>query len=241
MSASAQRRPWRAGLAVAFALSVAGGPALAVLPDGATLLNHFQNVAFKIEAKPPTPKPLTRWEGPIRARFADGNGSDYRGQIADLFRQLGRLTGLSIALADQPPYNLDIYFMTEAEIRTKFDNPRANCLGTLSGSKSSATIERAAVYISLQSEFRTRHCIVEEITQILGLTNDTQIVADSIFNDANRSTELSLPDRILVRTLYDPELKPGMTESEARPIARKIIERLLFAIDDALANPARFN
>ncbi len=40
--------------------------------------------------------------------------------------------------------------------------------------------------------------------------------ADTVF-------ELTEADKILLRTLYDPRLKPGMTKAEAMPIARQII------------------
>ena len=156
-----------------------------------------------------------------------------------LLAQLGRLTGLPIALAPAPPYNLDIIFWPEEEIKRRFKGPKLHCLGTLKGSKARAPITGAQVFISLASDFRTRHCIVEEITQILGLTNDDGIVADSIFNEASTATSLSISDQILVRTLYDRAMRPGMTASEAKPVARRVIENLLHDINAALANPTR--
>jgi len=233
-------RPAFAALVAWAALSVcSAAPAGAAVPDSETLLEHFQKVVFHVEAKKPAAKPLVRWDRPIRARIADDRGRKYRGAVEKLLKQLSRLTGLPIALAAEPPYNLDIFFLPEQEIQQRFKNPKIRCGGTLSGSRSRATITGAQVFISLSSDFRTHHCIIEEITQILGLPNDTGIVTDSIFNDASKATSLSITDQILVRTLYDRAMRAGMTEAEAKPVARRVIENLLHDIDAALANPTR--
>lgn len=213
-------------------------PAGAVVPDSDTLLAHFQSVVFQIDGTK-VGKPLVRWEGPIRARIVNKPGQKYRTEVAALLAQLSRLTGLPIALAPMPPHNLDIFFWPEDEIQRHFKSRKLRCGGTLNGSKAQATITGAQVFISLKSDFRTRHCIVEEITQILGLPNDDGIVADSIFDDASTATSLSISDQILVRTLYDRALHRGMTASEAKPVARRVIENLLHDINAALANPTR--
>ncbi len=64
-----------------------------------------------------------------------------------------------------------------------------------------------------------RACAVEEITQILGLPNDSNAVKPSIFNDSSRYFELTEHDRWLLRALYQPEIKPGMPRAEALRLA----------------------
>lgn len=68
-------------------------------------------------------------------------------------------------------------------------------------------------------------CIVEEITQVLGLPNDSDRVHPSIFNDKTPQDLLSGLDGLLLKLLYHPALKAGMQEQQARTAARKIIER----------------
>ncbi|WP_297309851.1 DUF2927 domain-containing protein [Neptuniibacter sp.] len=68
-------------------------------------------------------------------------------------------------------------------------------------------------------------CIVEEITQVLGLPNDSEKVYPSIFNDRTPEHLLSGLDYLLLKTLYQPEIKVGMTESQARPVLRKVIRK----------------
>lgn len=180
-------------------------------------------MAFRTEAGVRSKgKPLVRWAGSILARLEGAPAPTYAAEITRLLRRLETLTGLSMRLVRRnEPSNLLVTFLSTAEIRKKLRMPKANCAGTLSGSR--GIIRSAQVYISTDSDWRTRHCIVEEISQILGLRNDTIIIADSIFNDDSRRASLSLADQIIVRALYDRHLKPGMTRTRAMPIARRVI------------------
>ena len=66
-----------------------------------------------------------------------------------------------------------------------------------------------------------RHaCIHEEVAQGLGLPNDSPYARPSIFNDDDEFALLTSHDEALLRMLYDPRLKNGMTVDEARPIVR---------------------
>ncbi|MEM7498013.1 MAG: DUF2927 domain-containing protein [Pseudomonadota bacterium] len=71
-----------------------------------------------------------------------------------------------------------------------------------------------------------RSCIHEEITQALGLGNDHPEVRPSNFTDDEEFALLTRHDEWLLRVLYDPRLRPGMTEDEAMPIVRRIVEEL---------------
>ncbi|PKF76661.1 hypothetical protein CW749_25625 [Vibrio sp. vnigr-6D03] len=66
-------------------------------------------------------------------------------------------------------------------------------------------------------------CVVEEITQLLGLPNDSDKVYPSIFNDASPEDLLSPLDGLLLKILYHPSLKVGMSREEAEPIVKQII------------------
>ena len=70
-------------------------------------------------------------------------------------------------------------------------------------------------------------CIHEEIAQGLGLPNDSPEARPSIFNDDDEFALLTTHDEMLLKMLYDPRLKPGMTVSEARPLARIIARELM--------------
>jgi len=74
---------------------------------------------------------------------------------------------------------------------------------------------------------KTDHCLLEELTQSLGLPNDINAPWPSIFNNTGRIKTLSWRDEVFLRTLYDPRLRVGMTRAEALKLARKIIAEQL--------------
>ncbi|MFN7052469.1 MAG: DUF2927 domain-containing protein, partial [Gemmobacter sp.] len=69
-------------------------------------------------------------------------------------------------------------------------------------------------------------CLHEEIAQGLGLANDSPLARPSIFNDDEEFALLTRQDELMLKMLYDPALRPGMTAAEARPIVKAIATRL---------------
>jgi hypothetical protein len=70
-------------------------------------------------------------------------------------------------------------------------------------------------------------CLHEEIAQGLGLPNDSPRARPSIFNDDEEFALLTGMDEDMLRLLYNPALKPGMTEEEVRPILRELTAQLV--------------
>ncbi len=70
-------------------------------------------------------------------------------------------------------------------------------------------------------------CLLEEMTQVLGLPNDSDIVSPSIFNQTSTLRALSKTDVFLLRTLYDMRLPPGTPRVDALRIGREIMSDLL--------------
>ena len=83
----------------------------------------------------------------------------------------------------------------------------------VTGSGDGITIERAIVVINPDQPLGIRkRAILEEITQVLGLPNDSWWYPDSTFYQAGFPIPgLADIDEALVRLLYDPRIKPGMT------------------------------
>ncbi|HKL65661.1 MAG TPA: DUF2927 domain-containing protein [Roseovarius sp.] len=67
-------------------------------------------------------------------------------------------------------------------------------------------------------------CFHEEVAQGLGLANDSPRARPSIFNDDDEFAWLTTHDEMLLRLLYHPDLSPGMTPDEARPILRRLLD-----------------
>lgn len=73
-----------------------------------------------------------------------------------------------------------------------------------------------------QPDLMRRACMHEELAQGLGLRNDSPKARPSVFNDDDEFALLTTHDEHLLKILYDPRLKPGMTVDEARPIVEEI-------------------
>jgi hypothetical protein len=79
----------------------------------------------------------------------------------------------------------------------------------------------AAVMILIRAEhppLTKLSCVHEEMAQAMGLPNDSPDARPSLFNDSLEFALLTEHDEILLRMLYDPRLRPGMTVDEARPL-----------------------
>jgi hypothetical protein len=223
-------RPLLRCLAAAAVLAASAGPAHAQEPLAPTdeLVALFNDVVFKTESGVGSGgKPVVKWTTPIEIYLHQDPGADVLRRLDTLTAQLSRLSGLPIRrVATKAQANLQLYFLPTAEIRNRMNAPRLNCGGKLRGKRGEWTITSADVFISTENPARTNHCLVEELSQILGLTNDTRLTDQTIFNDSSTRKALSIPDQILVKTLYDAALKPGMSVEDSQPIVRRVIEDL---------------
>lgn len=103
--------------------------------------------------------------------------------------------------------------------------PDAACMFGLVPNQRQA-ITRAWIVIPVDHASEQRvllSCIVEEMTQAMGLPNDAEQVFPSIFNDKTPDTLLTGLDALLLKMLYHPSVKPGMREAQLRPIFTSVL------------------
>jgi hypothetical protein len=200
-----------------------------------------------------TPSVLRRWEQPVRVglRFGDSVPPERRAtdsaRIASYLARLARLTGHPIRLAEGTP-NFLVFIVNEDERRalgpairaalpglsaaevagiTELE-PNTYCLVYAVAETSGGAYTRAlAVVRSEHPDLLRLSCLHEEIAQGLGLANDSPLARPSIFNDDEEFALLTPMDEYLLRMLYDPSLRPGMTEAEVRPIVYPLASQLL--------------
>ena len=73
-------------------------------------------------------------------------------------------------------------------------------------------------------------CFYEDISQALGVGSDLALTEVSMYRDQAENDQWPRPtwhDVIIMRTLYDRRILPGMHEDQAMPIVREIIAELL--------------
>lgn len=101
------------------------------------------------------------------------------------------------------------------------------CYFVIWADDTTGSINRAVIVVNAERLLiRINHCLLEEMTQSLGLPNDSNLIDPSIFSDSSRQTNLSRTDLIILKALYDPRLKPGMPKAEALVKVREVIAEL---------------
>lgn len=196
---------------------------------------------------------LRRWDGPVRIGVRFGESVPPERQATDLARissfaaRLSAVTGHPIGLDDKNP-NFLIHVVSEDErealepkIRAFLPSlspvemagitgmPRTTyCLVYALSAGNSGDYTRAFAVIRAEHPDLLRlSCLHEELTQGLGLPNDSPRARPSIFNDDEEFALLTDHDELLLRMLYSPELRPGMSPEEARPIVESLARRLV--------------
>ena len=223
-------------------LDRSGGPDGGVLTDD-RLIRDFDLVAFHNEHSSGIARYLRKWVSPIRI-YIDSRAGDAREQrrlTKRHLRHLAKLTGHDIRVVEEPAgANVIAVFENEGGLSRVFeeyfpDAPemealmnKSVCLGRYTVNGRSEIVGAVVIIPPDKAAARGKllHCIIEELTQILGLPNDSDEVAPSIFNDRSRYRDLTGHDMILVMLLYDRRLYPGMERQEALRVARKILPQI---------------
>ena len=199
-----------------------------------------------------TPIRLQRWTRPVRVQLLFGPSVPAARQAADRARvasylaRLSSLTGHSVIVTDQNP-NFWVHFASSDE-RAGLGPALATELSELTPGQIASVTNMSrdtycqvltqsdpvtAAYVAAVAVIPTEHpdllrmsCIHEELAQALGLPNDSNAARPSIFNDDEEYALLTGQDELMLRILYNPALRPGMTEQQARPIVQSLASRL---------------
>lgn len=235
-----------AGLAAAMAAPAAAqSTSDAPLPPIEDLVRYFDTIVFGSEFGPDYASAVVaKWsEGTLTVSLEQRATKEHLGFVSAHLAALGRLTGKTFSGAKTPESAaIRVLFVRRNEmaviggpnIDPKAVREAAAAGGCyfMSWKKPESRIVKAIVVVNVERDpALINSCLLEELTQLLGLPNDSDAVRPSIFSDRDNLHELSPHDAILVRTLYDPRMKAGLPRAEALGIARTIISEL--------ARPAR--
>jgi hypothetical protein len=197
--------------------------------------------------------PLTRWAIPVRVDLRFGASVPADVQVRDTQRvgayleRLERLTGHPIGLSEKnadftvfiadvderralgPVIAALMPELTPSQLASMTDMDRSTYCQVITQSNPSTSTYTGAVAVipSEHPDLLLMSCIHEELAQALGLPNDSGLARPSIFNDDQEFALLTRQDEMMLKMLYSPELHPGMTEDEARPIVETLASRLV--------------
>lgn len=197
------------------------------MPPLSLLVEQFNRVALKSETGGRDRHGrIIKWNGPIRVKLSGVTSGPIRDEVISMLHWLSALTGVQMverAWLDSSNANLEIVFFQGPTNRV----PNNENVCSAKVHHRGFVIVKATVRIMSNHQAIRRHCIVEELTQILGLLNDTDHLYPSIFNDWDRGQGLHAWDELMVRTLYDRRIRPGMRRRDALIAARHIMGELL--------------
>ncbi len=196
---------------------------------------------------------LRRWQGPVRVSLRFGASvpetrrATERARVASYLARLSGIAGHPIRLSDSAP-NFFVYIVSEDErqalgpeivaVMPGFQTneiraftampPTTYCqVSVLSEARSGVYMRAIAVIRSEHTDLMGLACLHEEIAQGLGLPNDSPRARPSIFNDDQEFALLTPMDEAMLRILYNPALRPGMSLQEARPIVEALARTLV--------------
>lgn len=209
------------------------------------LYDEYVDVAGRFVRRE-TPALLRRWDRAVRVAVVLGpsvppeTAARDHAEVAAFTARLARLTGLDMRVTEGPDANFLVMILSTAEqaiaaeaTAARFPDFQPAVLGALGGTPidtfctayAFAEPGRASAYAAVMVLIRAEHpeltrasCVQEEMAQAMGLPNDSPDARPSLFNDSLEFAFLTDHDEILLRMLYDPRLRPGMSAAEARPL-----------------------
>jgi hypothetical protein len=225
-------------LLAVFAFAPGRAPAQDRLSNAQVVANLLE-IVFGSEFIGEESSVVRKWSGPMRLAIYARDAERYRPLVLPHLDHLRRITGLDIHLVDgsEPGQNAYVFVFGREQFYAYAEqhlgpgkNPRTNrflaCFGYFHANGRKDIDEITAVIPSFISDEEIRACVVEEVTQAIGLPNDSDSADPSIFNDDDTYQELTWQDELFLRVLYDPRVRSGMTRAEFEPLARQIIDEL---------------
>lgn len=195
---------------------------------------------------------IHRWQAPVRISLEFGETVSPVKRLEDtvavrrLARRLATATGHPIRLTTQnsnfqvlvvnederrslePRLRELVPGITQSAIDTVIDLPRTSyCLVfALAPQNDGIYTQAVAVIRGEHPDLLRLSCLHEEITQGLGLSNDSPLARPSIFNDDEEFAFLTSQDEAMLAILYDSRLAPNMTGGVAAPIVEEIAREI---------------
>ncbi|MGX1306718.1 hypothetical protein AB7M35_001438 [Amorphus suaedae] len=210
--------------------SAAGSPTPERLRDG------FFKVVFGLEygRGHGDSQRVKKYADPIRFHVINLGKVDRTATVKTFVSTLpGKVGGMRATLVnDRQSANFTIFLVdrqdfaetVSRELRADAVAMNARCLVGVR-TRNGRILSSTAVIVA-DDPYLFHRCMVEEILQGLGPMNDNATLTDSVFNDSSRHTDFTSFDLGLMRMLYHPAIRPGMTGSEVHQLLPQVFADL---------------
>lgn len=206
---------------------VAASPGKAI--DDNEALSYFSDVALKSEyGGDDFTGIVRRWEEPIRVAVHSGyTDEDYR-TLENHVHDLSQIKGFPPISIVQEDGNYNFYFVPLDQMAKVVPGYVEGNWGFVSltwdeqGRIDGGTI---GIATDVTNQVQRNHLILEEMTQGLGLLNDSPKYMDSIYQGAWTEVQsLTDLDWLLVKMLYSSAIHAGMHQDEALPALKNWLD-----------------
>lgn len=186
-------------------------------PLSQEVIDYFFEIAFGSEMGAGGTT-LRKWAEDLRVQTFGIPTPEDLDTLEEVVAELNQLTDGQVVLhiVHENP-NAEIYFVPEAEFEQHEPNYIPRNLGFFWAKWNSSGIHHTRILISTTgvSQEERSHLIREELTQAMGLMQDSYRYEDSIFQQRwTHTQEYSDIDRAIIQLLYRPDIKPGMTQEQ---------------------------
>ncbi len=190
------------------------------------ILEYFYEIALYTEyGTHGKQEPIQKWTAPLKCFITGYPNEEDMQMVLRVFESLNNLPGFpGIKQVDtEADSNVYITFLPEEEyfdFSRKYIASRTYGFAAINRDETNRVIHSATIGFRTDlTQSKRNAVIIEELTQMLGLLNDTYRHPESIFyqgpHEPQWYTDL---DWILVQLLYHPLIKPGMTYEECATI-----------------------
>ena len=193
-------------------------PPAAAGPDPRAVADYFAEIAFGSEFGESDQR-IHKWTHNPRITVHGSPTPADSATLARVIHDLNDIIGLIELELVPAGGDIDLHFVPEHEFPSITDNYVAGNIGFFStwwNGRGEMTRGRVLVSTTIREQSLRDHTIREEITQALGLAQDSYTYPESIFHqEISTATEFSAIDRGVIEMLYRPEVVPGMNRDQA--------------------------
>lgn len=205
----------------------------------------FLEIALQREHGPGSGR-LNKWQSAIHYKVVDHTGDTtlHAKMVSQQMQHLASITGLSMSASQSETANLSIIFTSERQLDTTLENQLGMTDSSLRShmmhdsvcvarihTAADGSIQHASVLIPVdraRAHAKLMACVVEELTQVLGLANDSAAVYPSVFNDRSFNDFLTGLDYLLLKLMYSPRLTAGMSSQQVKTVVHQLVTEQAF-------------
>ena len=191
------------------------------------VIRYFGEVCLDAEfVNAGDPKVVQKWVSPIRYRLQGDYTAEDLAVLEGFVLWLNGVEGFpGLYRVEEGPWDLGIHFCGYEEMLSLMGDQFAGTDGcvTFWYNGSNEIYDATICYVSTLDQHIRNSVILEEIYNGLGPIQDTELRPDSIiFSGYSEPQALTEIDELILRLLYHPDMRPGMTPEECEAVIRAL-------------------